>query len=590
MAQIVLSDLTAEFSDFQTQFNNGLASQPAWKGQLTTLTSSTLVDIASTVGAFDQARIYRQYEDCFPDTAQSDDAVRAITKMQGLRMSRMLPASITVALTSTLSGALDPLQQFMINGTYWFNRDALVFVENVPLNVTLFQGQIKSYNYSGASQDFQNIISDEQAFTVSDQDTQIEINNVLIPKSDGDLWNYRAQPAWADMSTADGRLLVQFGTSVFGSSPSVNDVVTLTYAVTTGANGNSIITDGQTVQLSGTTVISGTVDGNPSGGADQQAMIVYKNVASGSFGTYSSAITRSQYLAQVSTYPGIIDAVTQAQREINPEDPQWMNVIRVTKLTNSVWTQQQNKDYIAYLQRTTMYSGRFLLVDAIPIVNDVAIDVYAYNVADLTQVQQTSIAAIQQFFAPKQGILMTDFFLSDLDTAIKTANNGLVSYVIINAPTTQMVVNAPNAADITYSLISAGGTLGPLVYSYSVSISNSLGDGPPNNWVFPQVTGTISDFAIQLQWNEVPGATVYKVWGRTSTALGLLATINAVPGGPPQVWTDDGSIDPTGGLPNTLNLNPIRYNSLGSLTVNSYIASRQQRLDGSPERNSIQSI
>src|SRR5690606_469178 len=157
---------------------------------------------------------------------------------------------------------------------------------------------------------------------------QVRINGALLPKSFGVLWNYKGSPGYADLTMPDGRLLIQFGNSRFGSVPYVNDVVVITYAVTEGADGNNEVLIDKPVFTDAVPSVSGKVLENPTGGTNEKPITVYKNVSSGSFGTYESSVTRPQYIAAVSTYPGIVDAVTQAQREIDPMDLQWMNVIR----------------------------------------------------------------------------------------------------------------------------------------------------------------------------------------------------------------------------------------------------------------------
>lgn len=586
MTTLVLSNLTVEVSDFVTQFNADLVTRGTWKGQLATQTSQTLIEYISTVGALDGAKIIRASEDAFAETALADDAVTSITTMQGLRMTRMQPAAVPVTLQSTVEMTLDPYTQMTIGGVQFFCRDQIDFLPNTPVTAELQQGTVISYTMGGLGTDYQAFVSQEDGYTVSDEDTQVRINGVLITKSLGSLWNYKAQPAFSDLTLPDGRLNVQFGNSNFGSVPQVNDVVIVTYVVTDGSDTNNVVTNNAKVSVTGFAQVTGTATDNPSGGSGVKPVVVYKNVASGSFGTNQSAVTRSQYIAQVNTYPGIVDAVTQAQREINPLDLQYMNTIRVSALTNSVWTQGQIQTFLNYLQRVTMYSGRFIWYTAQPLDRDIDVSVYAFNTATLSQVQTASENAVQNLLAPAPGILMTDFYESDIISAIKQANNGQVSYVIVNAPTSPMTVNAPSSPTVTYSIIPGSGTLGPLLYSYSVAVTNALDIGAPNVWVNPQITGISTTNSISLTWNEVQGAISYRVYGRSAgdNDIGLITTITAVPGGPPQVYIDTGSITPTGGLPNTLSLAPIRYNRLRNLNVEVFIAERQRRLDGSPER------
>lgn len=577
---LVLSDLTADYDQFMAQFNSYLQTKPVWKGQLTTMTSQTLLGFISTTGVLNQANITRSYEDAFSETAESDDAIRAITVMQGLRMTRKSPAEIPVSLNSPVDVTLSPLTQFTISGQSYFNRDQISLTANTDTPAYLYEGIIQNYTMSGLGTDYAAFVSQEDEFTVSDTDVQVSINNIIISKATGGLWNYKSSAAYSDLTMSDGRLLIQFGNQYFGTVPGVNDTVNITYAVTQGDSGNNRVLSGNDVIINGFPSISGTATDNPTGGADEKSIVVYKNVAAGSFGTYDSGVTRNQYISLVSSYPGLIDAVTQAQREINPMDLKWMNVIRVSALTNSAWSDNQKLTFTTALEKTTMYSTRFQWQDAVPIDRDVDVGVYVFNTATLSLVQSQAESAIRALFNPRPGLLMTDFFNSDLDSTIKNNTNGQTSYVIVNSPTSPMYVNAPDSATITVTQIPGGGTLGESVYAYSVAVSTSTDDGPPNNWVFPQVITSISNYAIKLQWATVPNATSYRIYGRSAgDGIGLITTVAADNSQQFQSFTDDGSITPSGGLPNTIQMSPIRYNRLRNLTVNVQYADRQIKLD-----------
>jgi hypothetical protein len=580
---LVLSDLTADVDQFVQQFQQALALKPTWIGNLTTQTSETLIELISTVGSFAQGRLMRESEDVFSETAQSDDAVLSITTMQGLRIARYLPAGVTGTLNCALSVSLPPLTQFSCGGSYFFNRTQLQILAGVPLAVTLYEGQIYSYSMNGLGTERQTFVSSQDGFVISDQDVIIQVNDTLIPKSYGVLWNFDGLPGYADMTLSNGRLLIQFGNlggvnGQFGTIPQINDTVNISYPITQGANGNSVITINKTVSVTGFPQITGTFSANPTGGANDKPVIAYKNVAAGGFGTYQSAVTKSQYQATIATYPGILDAVTQAQREINPSDYRWMNVIRVSGLTSSPWTQDQITDFTNYCQTVTMYAPYFLWQDPIAVPRDVNMDIYVFNSAVPTQVQTAVETAITNMFAPQPGILMTNFYISDLIDAATAAAAGQISYIIPNAPTGSMIVTAPESPQITYTLVPGGGSLGSLVYAYSVSTTLTTGEvGVPTNWVFPQVISTTASYGITLTWPAVADAATYQVWGRSASGLGILATVEASV----LTFADNGSITPTGGPPTTIADTPIRYNSLNSLTINVFYSERQQRTAGS---------
>lgn len=586
--RLVLSDMTMEVEDFVAQFNEELEKSQTWKGQLVTQTSQTLIEYISTVGTFDQARALRYAEDAFAESAQSDDAIRAITSMQGLRITRKQPAEITVKLRSVGGLTIPPYAQAQVAGINFFNREQIVLAPNTETDVALYQGLVKSIVTTGLSTEFQAFVASEEPFAVSDSDVQVRINQQLLEKSYGVLWNYKGIPAFADLTMPDGRLLIQFGNSRFGAVPQVNDVVVITYAVTDGDASNNSVLENKDLTFDDHADVRGIVQTNPTGGSDSKPIEVYKNVASGSFGTYESAVTKPQYIAQVASYPGIVDAVTQAQREINPNDPHWMNVIRVSALTSSPWTQQQQRDFLDHLQKVSMYSTYFLWVDAVPVDRNIEIEVYFFNTAILSEGKAKAEKAVRELLAPKQGILMTNHYESDIDSAIKKANKGQVSYVKLLSPADgQMVVTSPQSPPVTYSFISgaAQNPMSPGVYAYSVAVTNAEEAGGPSNWVFPQITNAMGDgHAIKLEWPEQVGAVEYRVYGRRGgdplEPLGLMATIPANSSNATATFLDDGQITPTPPLPSGLSQGPVRYNRIGSLVVRAYYSDRQRRVEG----------
>lgn len=598
---LVLSDLTADVDQFVQQFQTYLSTKPTWIGNLTTQTSQTLLELISTVGTYAQGRIIRESEDAFAETAQADSAIRSITTMQGLRMARYLPAAMTANLTSTATVSLPPLTQFTCAGNYFFNRAQLTLTAGVSTPVTLYEGKIESYSMNGLGTERQTFVSSQDSFVISDRDVFVQINGTIIPKAYGGLWAFDGLPGYADLTLSDGRLLLQFGNfggtnaqfgtvPQFGTIPGVNDVVTISYPITKGASGNNIVTSGKPVTVTGFPLITGAATANPTDGANDNPVIAYKNVASGGFGTYQSAVTKSQYLATIATYPGIIDAVTQAQREINPGDLRWMNVIRVCALTSPQWMMATDattiKQFTDYCQTVTMYSTYFLWQDPIAVPRAVDLDVYVFNSAEPTQVQQNVINAITNLFAPRPGLLMTNFYSSDLVEAAFNSSPGLISYVNVNSPGGPMIVTAPESPQATYVINSVGGSLAADVYAYGISTTLTDGEvGTPINWVFPQVTATSNTASITLSWPAVYQAQTYTIWGRLAEqGIGKLIDLPANT----LTWTDNGSITPTGSLNSSIAQVPIRYNSLQSLTVNVFYAERQQRTDSTdPTRQSI---
>lgn len=476
---IELANSSVDQAQFVQQLTAALSVKANWSTGITTQTSQTLIDLVSAIGTFATARIVRVKEDAFMDTAQSDSAILANAVAQGLRLGRKLPASVPVSIVSTEDVSIAPFTQCSGAGLSWFNPEQITLRANVPTTVILYEGKVKRIQLNGLGTNLQTWVSDEDAFVVSDQHVQVAINGVTLYKTFEGLWNYpqiagagTQQQAFADRTLPNGRLLVQFGSQGYGAVPGVNDIVVVTYAVTQGDAANTSTTSQADVAIPGYNTITAEFTANPTGGASQRNSVAYKNFGAGTFGTFSSGVTKAQYRAVVNNYPGVIDTVTQAQREVNPGDPAWMNVIRVSALTASPWTQTQIRDYLDYCQSQTMYSTYMVWENPAPIDVTVDLSVYCYNSVPSTAAIKSSVtAALAKLFSPRPGLLLTNFYESDLIETAKNAAPGQISYVVVNKPTQPMIVTAPQSPGTLVNIVPSGGSLAPGVYNYAVSVN-----------------------------------------------------------------------------------------------------------------------
>lgn len=577
--QISLSDLTVEQEDFVTQFNSELSTKPAWSTALTGETSQSMVEAISTVGNFNTNGILRTYEDAFPETAQSDSALRAIALMQGLRITRKMPAAVSATLTATENTYIPPYTQFVGVGNYWFNPQGITLVAHTPLVVALSEGQVVNKTVAGLGGPLQSWVSPEDQFVVSDRDVVVTINGVELTKTFGGLWNYPSTPAFQDLTLSNGRLVLQFGTANYASMPGVSDIVGITYVLTKGTAANAIATLNAKITVPTNPIVTGVFSSSPTGGANEKDPVTYKSFSAGSFGTHGSAVTKGHYQALANSYPGVVDAIVQAQRDINPMALEWMNTMRVSALATSPWTTAMVRDYIGFLANGSMYAPHFVFVQPIPIVSNVAVDIYVFNsVKSIANTVAIAKAAITKLFSPRPGLLLTNIYPWDIEATINAALPSQISYIVVKSPTSVLNVGSPASPKANYTISASGGSLGAAQYSYSISTDapSPLGGtdiGAPSNWQFPQIiSGTTNRISLDWSFDAVPGATAYHVWGRLGGTLGRLATL----AGSVTSWTDTGSVVPDVSVPvNSVADVGIRYNQLGTLTVNAYYADRQ---------------
>lgn len=600
--QLIISDMSMDFDQFVSDFESYLQKKGSWKGNLTTMTGQTLIELVAALGTFDQTKINRAFQDCFAETAISDSAIRACAVMQGVRMTRRLPAQIEVELTAPRGLVIPAYSQFQCAGYSFFNREAFKFLggeeDTVTLTVTMYQGEVVIYEITGNGTNLQAWVSSEDNFVVSDRDVKVEINDEEIPVSYAGLWNYKNQPACQDLTTSTGRLIIHFGTNemsvvrisdlteiepiTYGTVPGINDTVRITYCTTEGASGNNYITLDNTVTIDGYDDVEGTALTNPRYGSAEKSTLTYKNNTASSFGTYGSAVTKAQYSAIVNTYPGVIDTITQAQREINPGDLQYMNVIWVTGVTTEPWNATQKQEFCKWCEKQSMYSTRFVWVDAEGVPREISMRVYCFNSAVLTTVEDNVKRAIFDLFKARPGILMTNIYRSDIiNAALKSDAN--ISYVTLEEPTVDFIVTPPTSPLLSFKINNeAGGkNFEPAQYAYCVTLVNNDGiESTKDNWVHPLVTEDMKNPTITLSWYDDPSAKEYRIYGRIAERAGYMATVKAGT----STWVDNGTVTPDESKFSLGKKVDIKYNSLNvidSLSVTCSYAERQQRLDNS---------
>lgn len=541
---IQLSTIAPDFDDLVTQLQTQLQTKAAWKDRLTSSTGQTLVEMIAAIGAYSQFSIESAFQECYPSTAKNNNSLYASASFLGVRYSRKSPASVSVALSSPVPVTIPVNSQFNGAGTYWFNRQALN-LGPTPTVVTLHQGQVMRNQTFGLGTDFQAFVSPEKEFVVSDTDVFVLVNGVSIPVITEGLWTREGLPGAQQFSLPSGQMILLFGNSIYGTKPSPTDLCELVYTITLGADGSNIPTLDKKFSLDTDSAITGTATTQASGGGDQANPLIYKNVTPALFGSFNASVTPAQYKKLPLQYPGVIDARTFAQRETNPRALAYMNVIKVALLTQTPWSNVDWQAFESWFYDNTMYSTRIFREDPVAAPLDVTASIRCKNLANLGQVQLNVEQALASLLEPRQGIIGLDVYRSDIISAIMGADSN-IDHVVLTAPDSDLILGSLNVAAPVLTVFPTGGTLGPGVYDYSVSVESTLGgETAPAFWNTVEITtGTTN--RIVVTWPETSNALTYKVWGRqTPTSLGQLASVPAAV----TSFVDDGTVVPSGLVP-----------------------------------------
>jgi hypothetical protein len=544
---IQLSNISPDFDSIRLQLEQAAQSGnfPSWKDRITGATGQTILEMVAAIGAYSQYSIESSYQESWPDSAKNPEALYAAANYAGVRINRRQPASITLMMQSPTNMVVPPITAFVGAGTYWYNRAALNLTNSLT-PVTLYQGQIVQKQVNGSGTDFQAFLSEESSFQVADGDVYLKVNNVSVPVIPEGLWTCNGTPGVQQFTLPDGKLILLFGNSLYGTKPGTNDLCTITYVTTLGVDGNNIVTTGKKIVMDGNADVLGTPTGNPSGGSAQTDYIVYKNITPALFGAFDSAVTANQYKKYPLLYPGVIDARVLAQREINPKALTFMNTMKVCLLTSTVFSTADFDAFETWFNKGVMYSTRIIREDPVPV--DIAVigRISCKNFANLSAVQTKVGVALDKLFALRQGSIGLDLYISDIIDAIKQADSN-VEYIQLSSPPVDLVLSSLSVGYPTLRFVPGGGTLPAGTYDYGIGLLSSLGGtAAPGKW---RTIQTPSVGGIVVTWPLAANPASYQVYGRvTGGAMGLLANIAAT-GAAFQSFNDDGSVVPTGTVP-----------------------------------------
>jgi hypothetical protein len=344
------------------------------------------------------------------------------------------------------------------------------------------------------------------------------------------------------------------------------------YAVTSGYDGNSVVTTGQRINpvnsVAGLT--TEVISPNPTGGANQPPASILKTVSATSFGTLSAAVTPRQYLATALGYPDIKDVRMYAQREVNTSDVKFMNVIRVVPLFGSAnpAPAATKAAFLAYMQERSMFAPVMYIVDPTAVARTISVRLFCYNWATLSACEADARAAITALFTPRAGYLGYNVTISDIIRVAQNSNAG-IEYMQVLAPTSDFSVSGEAPAAPSLSSTPGVSTLAQAVNTYMIGVTD------PNGIVLPQNVATVqvpaaNSYRIDLSWAAYPNALSYQVYGRIGGAIGLLADL---PGTQTTYQDAGGAVGATVPLQSTY---PSLYNSLASLTVASAYSTRSR--------------
>jgi hypothetical protein len=232
-----------------------------------------------------------------------------------------------------------------------------------------------------------------------------------------------------------------------------------------------------------------------------------------------------------------------------------------------VWSPEQKREFLTYMQEHSMFSSRLYLEAAVPVPVTVTARVYCYNWADTGNVRINVQNALANLFAVRAGSLGYDFYLSDIQAAI-SASDSSIEYFDIETPTGDLIFSSQSVKAPVLTVTEGIGTLAAGFYVYGVGVDTPSGFVTVKEYTYLQTL--VPDSSITVSWDPVPGASNYYVYGRSADGPMLLSTQAGT------TFVDSGVVVGTIPAP-PQSTAQVRYAVLSSSDITVFYSTRQAR-------------
>lgn len=446
---VELSTVRPDYESVILQLVNELSKDATWYDFITAGTGQALIRYIAAGITYGQFSIERALQEAFPHTASSESAVYAVTDLLGVRIQRVIPATVTVRFTRTDKATLLEVPRFTpfsIRDVAFFNRERIIFpVDTETLDIVLTQGQVQITEVPATGQPFLDIELGDGTKDISDIDVWTFVDGTEWIRSVENIWNFKEldENFW-DHTTPSGNLMVSFGSGIFGKVPSVNKLVRIVWVRCLGEKGNYYASD-LDVAYKGPSIntqLDGVTISNISGARDMLDANFYSIMAPHMRAAGQTAVRRSDYRRFAVEFPSIKDALVRGQAELGPHKRSMMNVLGITLLSDAPINPVNWNKFIEHMTDKGIYQCEFIRMDPKEYKVSIEADIFCTQKASLPLVQQTLTSAIQKMFRYRLGWLGYSIMRSDITDTLEGIGEtgGLVDYVILKTPNVDLVL------------------------------------------------------------------------------------------------------------------------------------------------------
>lgn len=452
---VPLSMVEVDFNTLLFDLATELQARYTWNDLIVSGTGTTILDFIATIGTYNQFDIEMAYREAFLSTAIRDSSIYGIARMLGIQIQRKTMSVLNATVTYT--GFTSPLQ-VLTNSTFtasnglFFNPAPITILPNQTQTITLNEGILTQVVFPASSTPYFEYILGEPGFTIADGSiTVIVQDNVTLVNT---IWSPTLESIWMlgptdrnyiETTLENGDVSILFGDNTYGAMPSINTTIVVQYVSTVGNNGGVSFINAS-VTYSGDKNLVGSITDYYGSGIDEKPSSYYKLYGSAMAKAKGRCVSKTDYIAVILNYIDVAGVSVQAQRDLFPNNPMWMNVIRVCILssgsadtfggsnpnpTSAKWA--QFKTWLAPKQGAQIVIQTW---NPTRVAIDINVDIALLQSADPGATNTAITANINTLFKKDMFSLGATVFLSDI---AKACNITGVDYININAPTTTYI-------------------------------------------------------------------------------------------------------------------------------------------------------
>lgn len=446
----------ASFKEHVAALQEQFASSYSWTEKGKSRLISFLTDAVAGSTEVNQGYITLAAREAFIRRARRASSILANAQNLGIDLFRKKGSTVTATLRNNASytKTIARFDAFIIDTLPFYAVESVNIPAQSNRSVTLRQGErrIKTIELTNVDLDFPEFSIGEPGFIVSEDDLEVYMEDpstgvkTKFEKLNTTLFEATTENIYIERTTETGDVALLFGNGVFGNRLNSQHRVVINYIITSGASGN-ISTPSAVVRYDADRDITGSTAESAVGGSDEQDPNSLKMYASYQFESHG-ALIRQDHWQSLINYPDIADIEIQAQRDIDPEDMRWMNVVRLCVLpkNSSTWggtnPNPQSSQWSNFLAYVDTIKPKIVVIQTHnpeKLLTEIVIEAYIHRDQSKAEWEARINKAMSDFFTRRAGTLGRKLEIGDLEDVCKLDDKGVrypgLDYVRVVKPT-----------------------------------------------------------------------------------------------------------------------------------------------------------